>query len=326
VLPEIDVLLIGNLLHKVLEKIAGQAGVAVGGSVPTLAEALTEGKGVSVPWPEPEQIEAILGEQAAAVVREAGIALPGFARILAARTRPFLERVRDLDFTGGEVLPAVLGVEAEGSVAIHLEGVRTRTLRFRADRVDRSAGILRLTDYKAGKPISEAKRAATREARFLAEITAGRLLQVPAYAFETGSFEATSARATSSKATSSRATSSRAVGRYLFARPDLDDGAAVQETGSDDEVVRERFGRALQILLTVWESGSFFPRLLDPAGRKEPEQCGRCRVSQACLRGDSASRARLVRWLERRAARRGGAVHPAEEALHAAWGIEEVKQ
>jgi hypothetical protein len=199
-------------------------------------------------------------------------------------------------------------------VAIHFEGVRSRTLRFRADRIDRSAGVLRLTDYKAGKPISNAKGPATRQAKFFREIAAGRLLQVPAYAFEADSAESASRQA---------------VGRYLFARPDLEDGPAVQEAGSDDEVVREHFGRALRTLLAVWESGSFFPRLLDAAGRSEPDQCGRCRVSQACLRGDSGARARMGRWLERRAARLSGgagAAHPAEEALYAAWKIDEVKQ
>jgi RecB family exonuclease len=308
-LPAVDALLIGNLLHRVLERIARDAGVAAGGSVAELEERET----TAVPWPATGLFEEILEVEASAVVREAGIALPGFPRVLAERTRPFLERVCALDFAGGDVLPSVLGVEAEGRVSIDFEDGGSRVLRFRADRVDRSGGALRLTDYKAGKPVSDRKKPETRRAHFLDGIASGRLLQVPAYAFEAGA---------------ASDPSRRAVGRYLFAKPDLEDGPAVQETDSGDEPVRECFEKALRILFAVWETGSFFPRLLDAQGRKEPDQCGWCPFSEACLRGDTAARLALGRWLEGRATpRRGGAgaLQPAEEVLCAAWRIGEVK-
>jgi len=306
-LPAVDALLIGNLLHRVLEKIAQEAGVEARGSVAALAERET----TAVHWPEAERLEAILGAQASAVVREAGIAVPGFPRFLAERTRPFLERARSLDFAGGDALPAVLGVEAQGSVTIRLEDGGSRALHFRADRVDRTADTLQLTDYKAGKPVSNTKRPATQRKHFLRGIAEGRLLQVPAYAFHTGS---------------DPSGAHKVVGRYLFAKPDLGDGLAVQEAVSEDAEIREAFERTLGILFAAWEAGSFFPRLYDQKQGKEPDQCQSCAVSQACLRGDSGARLALAHWLEGSAQRRrdgAGALDPAEEALYRAWKIAE---
>jgi hypothetical protein len=274
--------------------------------------ALAEREAVAVPWPGPRAFEEILDAEAAAVVREAGIALRAFPRVLAERTRPFLERARSLDFARGDALPAVLGVEATGSVRIRFEDGRSRALHFRADRLDRLAEALRLTDYKAGKPVSEAKKATKRREHFLEGIATGRFLQVPAYAFHEGS---------------TPSGSHQVVGRYLFAKPDLEEGAAVQEASSEDGVVRETFDRALEILYAAWEAGSFFPRLFDQRGDESPT-CKSCPVSQACVRGDSGARLALEHWLEGRVAQHGGgtgARHPAEEALRAAWRIGEVE-
>jgi hypothetical protein len=169
---------------------------------------------------------------------------------------------------------------------------------------------LRLTDYKAGQPISDAKTPEKRREKLLEEIAAGRRLQAAAYALGAGS---------------AADRSHRAVGRYLFAGPDLEEGPAVEEVDSGDEEARERFEAALRILFAVWEQGSFFPRLVDAQSGSEPGQCESCPFSQACLRGDSGARARLLRWLERASA--PGArrpLDPAEGALLAAWGIAEV--
>jgi RecB family exonuclease len=304
-LPSVDALLIGNLLHRVLERIAHGAGVEARGSVMARAE----GEGISVPWPDSEGLEAILAVEAPAVVRDAGIALPGFPRVLAERTRPFLERARALDFASGDALPAVLGVEVEGSVRVRLEARGDRVLRFRADRLDSAGDALRLTDYKAGKPVSEAKGAAKRREHFLAGVAAGRLLQVPAYAFHAGS-----------------GGSRKVVGRYLFARPDIEDEPAVHEVSSEDGEIREVFDRTLEILFGSWEGGSFFPRMLDEKGA-EPQLCKSCPFSEACLRGDTGARRALARWLQRRAeppSGESGAQHPAEVAFLAAWRIAEV--
>jgi hypothetical protein len=282
--------------------------VEVGASVAELAEKET----TAVPWPEPGDFEEILEVEASAVVREAGIALPGFPRVLAARTRPYLERARSLDFARGDALPAVLGAEVTGSVPIRFEDGRSRVLHFRADRLDRSAEALQLTDYKAGEPVSDRKKPKTRRADLLKRVAAGRFLQVPAYAFHAGS---------------GNGGSREVVGRYLFAKPDLEDGPAMQEASSEDAELREAFERALEILYAGWEAGSFFPRLFDQKG-DEPPPCRQCPFREACLRGDSGARLALERWLEGSAARRrrgAGALHPAEEAFRAVWGIAEVK-
>jgi hypothetical protein len=274
--------------------------------------ALEEKEVTAVPWPEPATFEEILEAEASAVVREAGIALSAFPRVLAERTRPFLERTRCLDFARGDALPAALGVEATGSVPLRFEDGRSCVLHFRADRLDRSAEALQLTDYKAGKPASVAKQSETRRRHFLEAVAAGRFLQVPAYAFHEGS--------------TPRA-SRKVVGRYLFAKPDLEEGSAVQEACSEDGEVREAFDRALAILYAAWEEGSFFPRLFDEKG-DEPRSCKSCPFSQACLRGDSGARLALARWLEGRVEPgrdRAGARHRAEEALRAAWSIGEVE-
>ena len=67
-------------------------------------------------------------------------------------------------------------------------------------------------------------------------------------------------------------------------------------------------------------------RLLDEKGA-EPKLCTSCPFSEACLRGDTAARRALARWVQRRAELSGGesgALHPAEEAFVAAWRIAEV--
>ena len=149
---------------------------------------------------------------------------------------------------------------------------------------------------------------------WISQVTIGPIssVQVPAYASHVGS---------------APSGSRKVVGRYLFAKPDLGDGPAVQEASSEDGEVREAFARSLAILYAAWEAGSFFPRLFDQKG-EEPRLCKSCSFSEACLRGDSAARLALGRWLESRATPRSGgagAFHPAEEVLCAAWRIGEVK-
>ena len=128
--------------------------------------------------------------------------------------------------------------------------------------------MLRWTDYKTGKPISEAKT------------------------------EAETAAATSwtgcGRARISRpwpiccARGGEAVGRYLFLKPDLDDPrfevAVPTRTGAGRRVPRRGQGACS----AAWDAGSFFPRVVDPAGRNEPGRCEVCAVAEACVRGDRA--------------------------------------
>ena len=71
-LPGADPLLLGNLVHAVLERIVLEASV-------------TEERPVLVPWPAADDFERILGEEAGRVLALEGITLPGLARALAER-------------------------------------------------------------------------------------------------------------------------------------------------------------------------------------------------------------------------------------------------
>ncbi|HUF79410.1 MAG TPA: PD-(D/E)XK nuclease family protein, partial [Thermoanaerobaculia bacterium] len=321
-LPALDPLLLGSLVHAVLEevvdRVVGQA-LPVGGPV-TLAEVLaaagerglgdvlgspldggpadgtalaesTEPAGrrrsVGVPWPEPEVLEAILRRQARRLLEEKGVVLPGLARALVAAARPFLEAARAADWAQGPV-PA-LGAELEGSLEVADPAGRPRTLSFRADRVDAVPGrrnaTFRLTDYKTGKPFSTAKKEATRRQHFLGQVAAGRRLQAVAYAIAAG------ARTPGQP---------DAVGRYLFLRQGVEPEHRELAAWSSGVDFVEAFATAVRTALAAWDGGAFFPRLVEPDKDEEPALCGYCEVREACLRGDSGARRRLAAWAEAR--------------------------
>lgn len=292
-LPDASPLLVGQVLHRVMERMVARAGAPVGG---TLGDVPLEP--VAVPWPDAAVLDAELEDCADAVSREEGIVLRGFGRMLARRTRPFLERIRALDAPTG-ALPGVVGAELEGAVAFEDGAGAPRRLRFRADRVDAAEGGLRLTDYKSGRPVSEAKRPATRRGHLLARIAEGRSLQAVAYARAPGVVS----------------------GRYLFARPGLADDAAAPEVAADDPEAGARLERALRTLVEAWERGDVFPRLLQPDLADEPGPCKGCAVASACLRGETGARRRLARWVEARTRAAEGATRPEEARWLALWSL-----
>ena len=55
----------------------------------------------------------------------------------------------------------------------------------------------------------------------------------------------------------------------------------------------------MKTLVQGWDDGSFFPRLVEPGTDKEPSRCGYCSVAEACVRGDSGARRRVLRWESR---------------------------
>ena len=294
-LPDLSRLLVGQVVHGVLEAIVAEAGA------PTrvaLAEALAVAPR-DVAWPSPERVDALLRAAAESAAREAGIALPGFARVLARRALPFLESVRRIDWAGG-VARAVRGAELEGEVALPLRGGAARRLRFRADRADGEPGALRLTDYKVGKPFSAAADAGRQRATLRDRIADGSRLQAAAYAL---------------------ADAPGGTGRYLFALPDLEASRAVSEIDAGDEEGRRRFEATVHTLCELWERGSFVPRLLGPDLSDTPDACKWCEVSAACPQGDSGARRRLAGWLERHADASEAPASPAERALLAAWQL-----
>jgi RecB family exonuclease len=288
---------LGSIVHHALERIATQAL----GDAPADLDAACRRDPVPVRWPDADTLEALVRSCAESVAREEGIALRGFERILANRARARLEiaRVRDWSEPGASV--PVLGTELTGSVALRDAQGRERTVRFRADRVDRSEDGLRLTDYKTGKPPDTQKKLEKRQERHQRRVARGELLQATAYALAGGR-------------------SAPARGRYLFLNPDAPEHACSLEVRSDDEAFAAAFESTVRTVLEVWDRGAFFPRLADAKG-SEPDRCGWCEVRVACLRGDSGARRRLEGWAGADAAARDRS--PAEQALLGGWKLGE---
>jgi hypothetical protein len=271
-LPDATPLLVGSVVHAVLEELVREAG----GAVKLPLEEARAREPVRVPWPAKERLEALVREAALAAARDEGVVLPGFARLLERRALPLLERVRALDWTGSG--PAVLGAEVTGAIEIARADGTRRRLGFRADRADLGEGGVALVDYKTGKPISDGKQAETRHRHLLGQIAQGRRLQGPAYA---------------------RAGEGVREGRYLFAKPDAPQESASVAIASDDAAALERFEAAARDLLAAYEAGAFPPILLGPRRAGAARTCGWCEVSEACLQGETGSRRHLAAWLAR---------------------------
>jgi hypothetical protein len=297
-LPSASPLLVGNLLHRTLERIVQDA---LGETPRELAD-LVGAVGRDVPWPARERLDAILHEEARGVLRAGGIALPGFERLLVAAVESRVERVRRLEWGPGGVLHGVLASEVRGEVEVRDARGRPRRVRFRADRAD--AG-LRLTDYKGGKDPSDGQKTeASRRKKLLDGVAAGTWLQAAAYAF---------------------ADAGVAGGRYFFAKPELPEDAAELGVAHDDPEVRDAFAGSVAALLGAFDHGSFVPRLVTPDGGKEPQTCDWCAVSQACVRGDSATRRRLLRFVERARSGKREELSDAERALVAVFDLGRVE-
>ena len=269
-LPDATPLLVGNVVHAVLEALVGRAG----GPLRIPVEDARTREPVRVAWPGPDDLAALAHEAAASAARGEGIVLPGFARLLARRVLPLLERVRELEWTGAG--PAVLAAEVMGELAIVRADGSTRALRFRADRADRVEGAVALTDYKTGQPISSARTSATRTEHLRAQIERGRRLQGPAYA---------------------QAGPGVREGRYLFAKDGVEDENARVVIASDDGALRGAFEAAARDLLAAFEAGAFPPRLLGPKRTGVARACESCDVAEACLQGETGSRRHLAAWL-----------------------------
>jgi hypothetical protein len=185
-----------------------------------------------------------------------------------------------MDWPESAAVPVLHAERAEEVEVLDGAG-RPRRLRFRADRIDRLAEGLRFTDYKTGRPLSSARKPEVRRRHFLERLRQGTLLQSTAYLLA--------------------AHGERAKGRYLYLKPGplegLEDPAAREHAvTTDDREAAEAFANAVSATLAVWDTGAFFPRVVDAAGRNEPARCGYCAVAEACLRGDSGARLRLFEW------------------------------
>jgi RecB family exonuclease len=287
-LPGIEPSLLGRAVHGVLEQIGKKA----------LAD-LEEGRPPA--WPAGPELEVLARRSAEKNLAEEGILLAGLANALAAQSLPYLEAAYRLDWQEGA--PEIVAVEREEEIAVRDAAGAGVPLRFRADRVDRTdrsgRGPCR-TDYKTGAPLSTAVTEEARRRHLLAGVRAGTSLQTVAYLLAGGD---------------------TARGRYLYLRPDLVDDLRELAVTRDDEEVLAAFDTTVATLLGAWREGSLFPRLADATGRREPLRCGRCTLAEACLRGDSGARLRLVEATGGEGDRTPRTLGAAELALVAGWRL-----
>jgi len=296
-LPGSDPRLLGMLVHRVLERI----GRAALGDAPRSLDEARGREAVPVAWPDRASLDALLHAAAREVLDDEGIALRGLERVLAAQAHPLLQRARELDWPDAAAAVNVVGVEVEGAIARKDARGGLRELRLRADRVDAVNGDLVLTDYKTGKPISDAVRPATRAKHLLQNVAEGRHLQAVAYALAAGGEAGT--------------------GRFLFLKPELDPDAAVFSVRADAEEIIDAFESALRAVSSVWDIGAFFPRLLKNDLEKENPECERCELAEACLQGDTGSRQRFARWVEAGGSGVLTALGAPERALLDVWSL-----
>ena len=291
-LPDVDPVLLGNAVHSTLDRLSRPPGrEKMRGSVRHLDP-------VPVSWPDERDVQRVLREESRRLLEEEGVFLPGLANALADQAYPLLNTARDMDWAAGAV--PVLATEFEGELDVGDAPGSLRRVMFKADRVDRAAGGLVVwTDYKTGKPISSARRAETRRHHFLERVRRGTHLQAVAYLL---------------------GSDGQSMGRYLFLKPGLDeDQRELSVTHTDQDFV-EAFAVASEAVLAAWEAGSFFPRLVELDGRKEPGRCSYCSVAEACLRHDSGSRQRLFEWTGQA---ESGRLPEDQEALLKVWRLGE---
>jgi len=263
-LPEADGLLVGSLVHDVLERIARE-------KIPETPSVgnLSEMPSVTVPWPDDARVEALLQEEARKLLFRNGIGLEGFGAVLVEVARPYLVVAREVEWGGGPlpVVGAELTAELELATPHGAVG-----LRFRADRVDLDAEGLILTDYKTGHTLKDARRPDTRFAALRNAVREGRALQAPAYA----------------------RVAPGARGRYLYLEPDVREDSREYRVSGERELT-QAFEAVVSEVAGAFEAGTFPPRLVDGDG-DEPKTCQWCELSVACLRGDSGARRRLASW------------------------------
>jgi hypothetical protein len=297
-IPSVDALLLGSMAHEVLEKIA-RRGLPVR-DVHSTGEAvlrdLLEAEAVPIPWPNAKLLEEILS----GVVRKAALQLgvPEWEGLLLRRLRPIVERAKELDWDGGSRSVSCLGVEVQDDIVFRGSDDRELPLFFRVDRVDRpvDGSALCLVDYKSGKSFFKNTTDKGRRSELLKAAASGTKLQAIVYALS----------------------GEGRTGVYQFLRPDAPVEKANFSVGGDDEVEH-----ALQSAVTVlWNgisNGAYPPRLLDGKG-VGASHCSHCSVSEACVKGDSSFRQRLLAVL--------GALSttnlsrtPALESFQALWSM-----
>ncbi len=284
-LPALDPLRLGNVVHRTLESLIRQAGPSE----------LESGR---ISWPSTEDLEELAFAVAVKLLEEEGSSMEGLARGLARLALPYLEVARQADWTEGVSRNAIVGVEIPGQVVAD-PGYGDAALEFRADRVDRLEDGLLRTDYKTGKPLSQAKQETTRRRHLLNAVLQGRFLQIVAYCLTGDSLPAT--------------------GRLLFLGDKAEDEhRSIQVTADEPELI-EAYRQSVAAAADALRVGALFPRLTRPDGRKESDACSRCGVSEACVRGDSGARQDLLGLVE--SGQEDCAPDPDRKALSDLWHL-----
>jgi RecB family exonuclease len=269
-LPDTRGALVGELVHRVLQRIVDEA---LDRGEMMLDEAL-QLEAQPVAWPDRENLERIVLDSAERIARRHGLTGSGVAPLFAAQALPYLEVARTAEWSEG-IRADMLTAEVSGEVAI---ADLDQPLRFRADRIDREGGDLTLLDYKTGRPPWGGAKAETRRKHLLRDVARGRALQGVAYALALGE---------------------PGVGRYLYLAPDIgrlpDDARDVRVGATEDDAVAA-FQNAVHAVAEAWRAGGLPPRVEEADG-KDAVHCAFCPVSEACLRDDSGYRRRLVEWL-----------------------------
>ncbi|HVN75482.1 MAG TPA: PD-(D/E)XK nuclease family protein [Thermoanaerobaculaceae bacterium] len=294
--PGVDALALGQAVHRALETLLAAGGAEAGRTVTEAVAAPPH----PAPRPSPNALVAAVREASLQVAHEAGLTVRGLERVLEERARPFVEIAVPLLWPEGADSAPVLGLEVQGSVAVADTAGIARELGFRADLVEARGAGVRLTDFKTGRPLSDAKTEVTRHRHLLAAIGRGEALQVGAYALS--------------------AAGRPTEARYLYIRPDLEEHERVLELSGDDPDLGALLPVATAAVLGAWHRGALFPRLERPDRPVEPRRCGYCEVRDACSRGDSGARNRLSRWAAARRGRRGDRAD-AEAALLELWNL-----
>ncbi len=269
-LPGIDKLLIGNVAHKVIERLVERV---LGKERTSLDDVLARDP-VPIVWPEDPELFELCLDVARRSIAEARAPVPGLVRMIAECVWPHLQHARAFDRAEAARFGdwGVLGAEVTGRalVARPADGDRAPDaieVFFRADRVEKRGDVVVLTDFKTGKQLDYEE--------MVKGIPAGKSLQPLAYALGAAALRV------------------KARGRYLFLAAQ---DAAEMDVGFAEKAheYSEGFGRALGTLADAWSAGTFFPRLADVLGDKEADACRLCHVAQACLRGDSGARRAVV--------------------------------
>ncbi len=274
-LPAADPLRVGSLVHRVLDRVARQSL----GDPPGSLEAAVRHRGARMTWPSADALEETACEVAREMLREEGIALAGFERVLALAAREPLARAREIDEQECAEGSLVVGSEVDCRLAVRDPAGGERELRLRIDRVDREGDALRLTDYKTGRPAVSQSGEARRRTALLEAVGSGQLLQAPAYAAVVRVHGGASG-----------------LGRYLHLHADATERTRDLSVGAHDEEVAHAFDGAIRRALAAWDAGSFFPRLFVRDGERRKDPCRSCAFKEACLKHDSSARGRLERW------------------------------